>query len=135
MAEAIPAGLSRGEARRFGVVVGAAYLVLAGLLWWRARLLPAQVSAVLGAVLVLFGLVLPGVLSPVHRGWMAMAAAISKVTTPVFMGVVYFGVLTPIGLARRLLGHDALRHAHGEKSLWVTREGGGRKPADMEHQF
>ena len=40
-------------------------------------------------------------LGPVERAWMGLAGIISKVTTPIFMSVVYFVVLTPVGLLRR----------------------------------
>jgi hypothetical protein len=127
--------LTRSEARRFGLTVGAAFLVLAGVLWWRGRVLPAEIASGLGAVLVLAGLILPGALPQVHRVWMATALAMSKVTTPVFLAVVYFGVLTPIGLARRLFGGSPIDSKRGSGSVWVERVAQGRTPADMEHQF
>ena len=51
---------------------------------------------------------------------MALALAISKITTPVFMGIMFFLVITPAGLLARLVGHRPLvprrerRHALGE---------------------
>ena len=135
MAEGIPARLSRGEARRFGLLVGAAFLALGALLWWRGRPSSALVFGSVGAALLLFGVMLPGPLVPVRRVWMGLAAGISKLTTPIFMGIVYFGVLTPTGVVRRLFGHSPLRPRPTKGSLWVIRDGGGRHPADMEHQF
>jgi hypothetical protein len=88
-----------------------------------------------GAVLILLGAVLPDALGPVHRVWMALAGAISKVTTPIFMGVVYFGVLTPIGLIRRMVVGNPLKPRVKGGSLWVGREGKGEGPEDLEHQF
>jgi hypothetical protein len=135
MAEGIPARLSRSEARRFGLTVGAAFLVLAGLLWWRGRVPAAPIAGGLGALLVLTGVILPGALPPVHRVWMAGALAISKVTTPVFLAIVYFGVLTPIGLARRLFGRSPIYAKASNGSFWVERATEGRTPTDMELQF
>jgi hypothetical protein len=135
MAEGIPARLTRSEARRFGLTVGAAFLALAALLWWRGRVPAATIAGALGAVLVLAGVILPGALPPVHRMWMAGAQAMSKVTTPVFLAIVYFGVLTPIGLARRLFGRSPIDSKRRNGSLWVDRVVQCRTPADMEHQF
>ena len=132
MAERIPARLSRGEARRFGLVVGAAFLLLAGFLWWRGRPVAALVCCGLGAVLLGLGLVAPGALRPVHRVWMGAAVAMSKVTTPIFLGIVYFGVITPIGIARRLFGGNPLKHRGGDGNSWVARD---RQQTGMEHQF
>ena len=135
MADAIPARLSRGEARRFGLAVGTAFLALGAVLWWRGRPTSALVFGALGAALLLFGVMLPGALVPVRRGWMGMAAGLSKVTTPVFMGVVYFGVLTPTGVALRLFGRRPLKSRPTGQSRWITRDARARSPEDMQHQF
>jgi saxitoxin biosynthesis operon SxtJ-like protein len=134
VAEGISARLSPGEARRFGLVVGAAFLVLGALLWWRGRLMTSQVFWGVGAALILFGIILPRALVPVHRAWMGLALAISKVTTPVFLGAIYFLVITPIGLVRRVFGHDALKSKQTGNSFWVPRSS-GPEPSDMKHQF
>jgi hypothetical protein len=64
---------------------------------------------------------------------MGLALAISKVTTPIFLGLVYFGLITPIGLVRRALGHDALKARRTGNSAWVPRETG--RQSGMKHQF
>ena len=135
MAEGISAGLSRGEARRFGLLVGATFAALGALQWWRGRPSFALVLGALGAVLLLLGVVLPGALVPVRRLWMGMATGISKVTTPIFMGLVYFGVLTPVGVVRRLVGSSPLVSRSSGVSRWVARGSRARAPEDMEHQF
>jgi hypothetical protein len=134
VAEGISARLSPKEARRFGLVVGAAFLVLGALAWWRGRPVTSQVFWGLGAALIIFGIVLPRALVPVHRAWMGLALAISKVTTPIFLGAVYFVVITPIGLVRRALGRDALKSRRTGDGFWVPRKS-GQAQSDMKHQF
>ena len=134
MAEGIPARLSPGEGRRFGLTVGTAFLLVAIVAFWRGRVLPAQLFAGLGAALVILGLVMPRTLIPVHRAWMAMALAISKVTTPIFLGAVYFGVIAPIGLIRRLGGRNRARRSRSKATFWVSRDSGPVRN-DMERQF
>ena len=135
MAEGISAGLSRGEARRFGLLVGATFVVLGALQWWRGRPSFALVLGAVGAALLLLGVVLPGALVPVRRVWMSMALGISKVTTPIFMGAVYFVVLTPVGVVRRLLGSSPLKPRPSGASHWVVRTARERAREDMQHQF
>ena len=135
MAEAIPTRLSHGEARRFGLLVGATFLALGALQWWRGWPSSALVFGVVGAALLLLGAMLPGALVPVRRVWMGLATAMSKVTTPVFMGVVYFGVITPIGVVRRLFGGRPLKSRPKGGSRWVARDSVARQPEDMQHQF
>jgi hypothetical protein len=65
---------------------------------------------------------------------MALAVAISKVTTPVFVGVVYFAIFTPLGLAMRLLGRRPLERARGAATFWADRPEGARR-SDLRRQF
>ena len=94
--------LSHHDARRFGLVVGTAFMVLGGIAWWRGRPVGALVLGGIGIALVVLGVAVPGALYPVFRAWMGLAMALSKVTTPILLAVLYFGVLTPIGIVRRV---------------------------------
>ncbi|MFQ5746786.1 MAG: SxtJ family membrane protein [Gemmatimonadota bacterium] len=129
----VRARLSPAEGRKFGLTVGGALLALGGLLLWRGRggLSPWIGGA--GLALVLGGLIVPGRLGPVHRAWMGLAHALSRVTTPVFMSLLYFLVLTPFGLVMRALGRRPLRHAERDGSYWTSREEG--PPGSLERQF
>jgi hypothetical protein len=86
-------------------------------------------------VLVGGALVAPARLEPVRRWWLALAAAISSVTTPLLMGVIYFTIVTPIGWLRRLAGGNRLIRRRSSKTFWVERGGEAGRPVDMEHQF
>jgi hypothetical protein len=90
---------------------------------------------VLGALaipLIIAGIVIPAKLGPVERAWMGVAKTLAKVTTPIFMGVVYFGILTPIALLRRL-GGSGLVQSCGELGYWCDRR--QSPPSSMERQF
>ena len=135
MAEGIRTRLTAGEGRKFGLTVGIAFLVLAGLTWWRGKHTTSTVLQILGVLLIFAGLVLPTHLRPVQRTWMGLAHAISKVTTPIFLAVIYFIVITPAGFLLRLLGKKPLRAPRDTTTYWVTR---GRKPRtadDMLQQY
>jgi len=89
----------------------------------------------LGSLGVFFfagGLVLPTRMGPVRDAWMGLAHAISKVTTPVFMGAVYYLVITPMGLLRRTLGRHPLDHRVRDGGHWIGRE---TPRGDIERQF
>lgn len=133
MAASGPARLTPAEGRKFGLTLAAAFGVLAAIAWWRGG---QRAPIILGAVAGLFllgGVLVPARLGPVQRAWMGMAHAISKVTTPIFMGVVYFLVITPAGLLRRLFGANALRAAHSKTTGWVDRRENPR--GDLTRQF
>jgi len=131
----VPARLSPAEGRRFGLTVGAAFLALGGALWWRGRGAAAPVCVALGGLLVLAGLVAPARLAPVYRAWMGLGAALSKITTPIFLAIAYFGVIAPTGLLLRLAGRKPLARPRTRPSFWVPREAMMRRRSDMERLF
>lgn len=133
LATGIPARLTSAQGRKFGLTVGGAFLVLAAVLWWRDRLMARNILAGLGLLLSFAGLTVPTLLGPVERAWMGLAHLISKVTTPVFMGLVYFVILAPIGVLMRLIGRDPLAPSKGPTGFWVARDGQAR--GDMTRQF
>jgi hypothetical protein len=135
MAERIPARLTPQQGRRFGLTVGGAFLVFAAIAWWRSNPTLSIVFGALGGTLALAALAIPTHLGPVERAWMALAHAISKVTTPIVMGVMYLGVLFPVGVLRRGFGGNPLVHAQVDDGFWRHRPAGARRSRSMQRQF
>lgn len=125
--------MTRAEGRRFGVTVGLAFLALALVFWWRGHDVPRAIAGLAALAFLLGGLLLPAYMGPVYRAWMRMGLALSRVTTPVFMSVIFFLVITPFGLVARAVGHRPLR-PRGSDSFWRPRAEGDRK-SDLRRQF
>ncbi len=134
METGVPARLSPAEGRRFGFVVGAAFLVLGGVSWWRGHETVPKVLWAIGGLLVLGGLLIPGSLGPVQRAWMKLALALSRITTPIIMGLIYFTLFTPLGAVRRMLGMNSLVRPAGG-SFWIDRAPGPERRSDLQRQF
>jgi len=66
---------------------------------------------------------------------MRVATALSKITTPIFLGVAYFGVIAPMGLLLRLARRNTLRRLPSQPSLWIPRDSNARRRRDMERLF
>ena len=135
MADRIPGRLTAAEGRRFGLTVGLAFLALAGVAWWRGRVHACVVFAAAGSLLIGGGLVRPTYLGPVSRAWMGLAHVMSKITTPLFLGIVFYFVLTPVGLLMRLVGSRPLPRPKRGSSGWIPRAPDARRRLDMERQF
>jgi len=125
--------LTPAEGRKFGLTVGGAFLVLAAVAYWRGRHATYLTLGSIGGALIAAGLVVPGRLGAIYRAWMGLALAISKITTPIFMGVIYFLIFTPISLVMRMLGKSSLPQPSGS-SVWVTRDT-SRRRSDLRRQF
>lgn len=135
MEERVPARLTAAEGRRFALTVGLAFLLLAGLAWWRGRVHVCVVFAAIGSLLILGGLLLPASLGPVFRAWMGLAHLLSRITTPVFLGIVFYVVLTPMGMALRALGASPLPRPGPGSTVWIPRAPDARRRLDMQRQF
>jgi hypothetical protein len=134
LAHSIPARLTAAEGRKFGATVGTAFVVLTAVLVWRDHQLASRITGVLGGLLLLGALLVPAHLSGVHRAWMAFGLALSKITSPIFMSIVYVGVITPIGFLRRTLGRNPMVPVAGpDGSVWVERQ--PNPPKKMERLF
>lgn len=113
---AIP-DLDRRGLRSFGLVTGGTIGGLFGLFFpWLMGVAWPVWPWIVFAVLWLAALLTPQALRPVHHGWMRFAILISKVTTPVILGVVFFFVFTPFGLIMRLFARDAMHRKFDDAS-------------------
>lgn len=131
----VPARLTRAQGRTFGLTVGGAFLAIGAFLWWRGHLKTAAVLGAIGFVLAAAGLAIPTRLGGVERGWMRMAVALSRFTTPIVMGVIYFLVVMPTGLARRAFGANPMVHRAVDGSFWKPRPEGRRRTGSLRRQF
>jgi hypothetical protein len=126
MADEAKRAASGGEAnrrrvlRRFGLVMAAALAVLAALLLWRQRPAGPYLLAA-AAAFALAAAAAPRALDPLERAWMRLAEALSVVMTFVVLTLAFFLVVTPLGVARRLVRRDPLgvRFDRSATTYWV----------------
>ena len=122
--------------RAFGLVFAAVFAIVG--LWpllgdGGLRLWSLAVSFAFFAV----ALARPATLAPLNRQWMRLGLLLHRVVNPIVMGILFFLVVTPTGLAMRLLGKDILRLRFDEKaeSYWIERQPPGPVPETMKDQF
>lgn len=78
----------------------------------------------LAILLLLATMVWPGFFRPLAGLWFGLAHLMGAVVSRVVLATLFFGVVTPIGLIRRLLGADPLqlkKWKHGSESVFVRR--------------
>ena len=135
IAQQIPE-LDRKGLREFGLVTGGIIAGLFGLLlpWIFGFAIPYW-PWVVGVVLVVWALAAPDTLRSVYRMWMRFGMLMSRVTTPIIMGIVFFAVMVPVGLLMRSLGHDPLarKFSANSESYRVTSRNPPRE--NMEKPF
>ena len=122
--------------RVFGLVFAAVFLIIAGwplfhgdaIRWW---------SVGVAIVFALVALVKPALLAGLNRLWMKLGVLLGKVVSPIALGILFYVVITPVGMVIRLSGKDPLRlkFQPDADSYWIQREPPGPHPGSMNNQF
>ena len=122
--------------RNFGFTIGIAFLIIgalpllrhAGVRWWA------------WTVAVLFGTLAwlwPQSLTTLNRWWLMLGLLLGRVVSPIAMAILFFLVITPIGLLMRVFGKASMRVQFDPKmsSYWVPRDPPGPPPDSLNNQF
>ncbi len=129
---------TRKQLRQFGLMVG---LILAGLGLWRLYKgdweTPRVVLWVIGGFLSASGLFAPVLLKPLYTAWMKLAHGLAYVNTRLILTLIYFLMITPIGLLMRLFKGDILSEKFDKKAstYWTEMEPIRSAKEHYERQF
>ena len=135
LSHAIP-DLDRKGLRQFGFTTGVIVAVLFGLFfpWLLDRAIPLW-PWILCGILSVWALLAPSTLRPVYRVWMRFGLLMSRITTPLILGIVFFIVITPIAIIRGLLGKDSMARDFDETSPSYRVESRKASRTNLEKPF
>ncbi|HXF47570.1 MAG TPA: SxtJ family membrane protein [Burkholderiaceae bacterium] len=122
--------------RAFGLVFATVFLIIATyplLFGGPIRLWSLAVCAAFAAAAFLA----PGLLAPLNRLWTRFGLLLHRIVSPIVLGIMFFAVITPMGVLMRLLGKDPLRLRFDTQtqSYWIERRPPGPKPDSFPDQF
>jgi Saxitoxin biosynthesis operon protein SxtJ len=128
--------VSGSSNRSFGFVFAVVFTII-GLWPW---LFGGQVriwSLVVGAAFLGVACLWPAALAPLNRVWMRFGMLLHRIVSPAVLGVMFFVVVTPMGLVMRALGKDPLRLRFNREALsyWIDRQPPGPPPDTLNNQF
>ena len=122
--------------RNFGLVFAGCFLLVAlsPLLhtqpprWWAMFVSAAFAASAIAC---------PRLLSGLNKLWTKLGILLGNVISPIALGILFYAVLTPLGLAIRMTGKDSLRLKRdpGADSYWIPREPPGPPPNSFSNQF
>jgi len=128
--------LTRRNLTSFALIVGGALLVIAAFQWRRGAPQWVWVTLIaIAAALLLAAAVAPSLLRPVYRGWMRLGEALAWVNTRILLTLIFFLVVTPIGLVMRLFGRSPITVKRGNDSYWTDVEPHSYGDRHVEKQF
>jgi hypothetical protein len=122
--------------RAFGFVFAGLFAVVALLPLLRAAP-PRGWALAVAAGFLAAGLVVPGALAPLRRLWLRVGDLLHRITTPVALAVLFFGVVTPTAIVMRILRKDPLRLRRdpAATTYWLERRPPGPEPDSLRDQF
>ena len=91
-------------------------------------------SLIISIIFLFLGLINSKILTPLNKLWFRFGILLGNVFSPIVMGIIYFGVITPIGILMKLIGKDILNLKQNKKSstYWIKKE---KVISNMKNQF
>ena len=90
-------------------------------------------SIIISLIFLILGLLKSKILTPLNTLWFKFGIFLGKIVSPIIMGLIFFLVVTPIGILMRILGKDLLNLKYNlKKSYWIEKSGPKSK---MKNQF
>lgn len=118
---------SRTDLRWFGAVVLLFFVLVGGVCWWAGATRAAQVLWGAGVLLAGLHYAIPPLRLPLYLGWMRAVRPIGLTVTRAVLALVFYGLITPLGVTMRLFRRDALalRRDPSRDSYWTPHDPGG----------
>jgi hypothetical protein len=122
--------------RSFGLTIAVALGLIGAWLSWRDGT-PSVAVLSLCAAFLLAALAFPGILHPLNVAWMWLGHLLNRVVSPIVMGILFFGLLTPLAVLMRLRGRDVLqrRFDAARESYWIKRIPPGPDGTSFPRQY
>ncbi|MFL2903265.1 MAG: SxtJ family membrane protein [Candidatus Pelagibacter sp.] len=90
-------------------------------------------SIIISIIFLILGLINSRLLSPLNNLWFKFGIYLGKIISPIIMGIIFFLVVTPIGLIMKILKKDLLNLKYNsKKTYWINKTGPKSK---MKNQF
>ena len=89
-------------------------------------------SIILSLIFLIITIIRPNLFTYLNRLWIKFGMLLGKIISPIVMALVFFFVVTPIGILVRVLKKDVMVLKRGESSYWINRE---NKIQSMKKQF
>ena len=118
--------------RSFGIVFFVVFFIIAVYPSFKGGDLRTW-SIVISLIFLVLGILNSKLLLPLNKIWFKFGLFLGKLVSPIVMGIIFFLVVTPIGLFMKLLGKDLINLKLNKKNTyWVEKE---EQKSKMKNQF
>tara|TARA_A100001015_G_scaffold318222_1_gene437430 strand:- start:1598 stop:1996 length:399 start_codon:yes stop_codon:yes gene_type:complete len=122
--------------RKFGLTFSCIFFIFFLYFFLIANSLLSYFFLIFSIFFLFFGIIFPNYLSKLNKLWMIFGLLLGKIVNPIVLGIIYFGLFTPIGLFRKIIGKDELKLKFKNiNSYWLQRENVNITPETFKDQF
>ena len=115
--------ISKKILRKFGVMVGGIFLLIGFWIYYSSQNFVGLIFLFIGTLLLVSGLIFTTTLSLVYKVWMGLAFTLGWLMSRILLTILFYFVITPIGLLAKLVGKDFLdiNYKMKRESYWIIR--------------
>jgi len=124
------------ELRQFGITIGLVLGLLGSWFLWSNKE-GGSLLLIAATLFLSLGFIMPRLLKPLQKLWMTLAVLLGWLMTRIILTILFYLVVTPIGLLARLSGKDFLNRKFNSdaSSYWIPRKAATPEKKNYENQF
>ena len=124
--------IKMGSNKSFGIVFFVVFLIIA--FWPFANLTSFKIwPLIISIIFLILGLMSSKILSPLNKIWFKFGILLGSIVSPIVMSIIFFVIITPIGIIMKMLGKDLLNKKYNKQnSYWIIKD---NSKNSMKRQF
>ena len=124
------------DLRKLGIITGVILWIIAWFLFWKGNE-SFQLFLIIGTILFALGIAIPAFLKPIYWVWIIFTTIIGIFMTHMILHLLFYVILTPLGLFPRLFGRQflELKWKHSQQSYWNMKRQGAFNKKNYERQY
>lgn len=121
--------------KKFGFFFSAIFFIFGSYFIYSSNNIIGYLLIILALIFFLIAIIDSNLLTPLNKIWMQFGLLLSKIVSPIILGIIFFGLITPYSFVMKIFGRDELRlKKFNHESDWIIRK--DKTPqTDFKRQF
>ena len=109
--------------QKFGLFFSVVFSLFSAYFFYLENNFWSYIFGLLALVFIIMALIKNDLLGPLNKLWFKFGLLLGKIVSPVVMGLIFFGIFTPIAIIMKIIGRDELRLKYKNQSThWIKRK-------------
>lgn len=120
----------------FGIFFSLIFLFFGGYFIYKSSYILTFISFSFTCIFLIITILRSDLLLPLNKLWMAFGMLLGKIVSPIILGIIFFGLFTPLGIFMRIIGRDELRLKPKDRtSFWKNKNATTIAAQNFKQQF